>query len=52
MAVKHPMKRVPRELWGVVDAVIAEYRKEKDVAARSVEEEVIGKLMNKVTSNG
>lgn len=52
MAVKHPMKRVPRELWGVVDAVIAEYRKEKDTAAQSVEEKVISDLMNRVTTNG
>ncbi len=52
MAGKHPMKRVPRELWGVVDAVIDEYRKEKDVAAKAVEDEVISKLMDRVKTNG
>ena len=52
MAVKHPMKRVPRELWGVVDAVIAEYRKEKDTAAKAVEDTVISRLMDRVTTNG
>ena len=51
-AIKHPMKRVPRELWGVVDALIAEYRQEKDNAAKAVESEVIAKLMNKVSNNG
>ena len=51
-AVKHPMKRVPRELWGIVNALVNEYRTEKNNAAKAVESDVIEKLMTRVVTNG
>jgi len=49
---KHPPKRIPRPLWGIVDELIKQYHQEQESAIKAAQDEIIAKLMERVKNNG
>jgi hypothetical protein len=48
MAHKHPPKRIPRALWGVVDELIRQYEQEQQKAVIAAQPDIISTLMERV----